>query len=74
MADWKVHLNRAVRYLGSQTRLASSMGCSQSKISWLLVTAEEISAEDAILIDRATNGEVSKEQLRPDLFAEASAA
>jgi DNA-binding transcriptional regulator YdaS (Cro superfamily) len=68
MADWKDHLNRAVRLLGSQNRLAEAMGCSQSKISWLIITAKEIGAEDALAIDRATNGEVPASQLRPDLW------
>lgn len=67
MADWKEHVQRAVRLLGSQSRLAEALGCSQSKISWLLVTAEEISAEDALAIHRVTNGRVAAANLRPDL-------
>jgi DNA-binding transcriptional regulator YdaS (Cro superfamily) len=74
MANWKKHLNRAVRHLGSQKRLAEAIGCSQAKISWLLLSADKIDAEDAVAIDRATEGAVSKSQLRPDLFEEAIAA
>lgn len=68
MADWKSHLRRALDQVGSQPKLARAMGCSQSKISWLLVTASQISAEDALLIDRATSGQVSASDLRPDLW------
>lgn len=68
MVDWKDHVRRAVSKLGSQNRLAEAMGCSQAKISWLLLTAKDISAEDALLIDRATDGEVSAADLRPDIW------
>lgn len=74
MVDWKSHLERAVRIKGSQNRLAEAMGCSQSKVSWLLVTAKEITVEDALLIDRATDGEVSKADLRPDWFSREQAS
>lgn len=68
VSDWKDHLKRAIRQVGSQPKLAKAMGCSQSKISWLLITADEISAEDSLAIDRATNGDVSASKLRPDLW------
>lgn len=68
MRNWKDHLRRAIGQVGSQPKLAKAMGCSQSKISWLLVTAEQISAEDALAIDRATEGDVSASELRPDLW------
>jgi DNA-binding transcriptional regulator YdaS (Cro superfamily) len=68
MATWKDHLTRAVEHLGSQPKLAHAMGCSQSKVSWLLVTAKQISAEDALTIHRATKGHVKASELRPDLF------
>jgi len=68
MATWKEHLKRAIGALGSQPKLAAAMGCSQSKISWLLVTADQISAEDSLSIHRATHGIVTASQLRPDLW------
>ena len=67
MVEWKSHLKRAVDQLGSQPKLAKAMGCSQSKISWLLTTADEISADDAMAIQRATRGAVTAAELRPDL-------
>jgi|GEM_PF-3992345 len=73
MAEWKEHLQRAVRCYGSQPKLARAIGCSQSKISWLLQVADQIDAETALAIDRATADaspdiRVTKSQLRPDLW------
>lgn len=68
MAVWKEHLQRAVGLMGSQNRLANAMDCSQAKISWLLVTASQISAEDSLAVHRATRGAVTASQLRPDLW------
>ena len=74
MAHWKDHLREAIRLAGSQPKLADAMRtrggveCSQSKISWLLVHAEMISAEDSLAIDRALDGKVSASQMRPDIW------
>ena len=74
MQDWKERLRAAVAIKGSQAQLAADMeqcgakGVSQSKISWLLMKAEHISAEDALAIDRATSGEVRASDLRPDIW------
>lgn len=59
-------INKAINHYGSQAKLADAMGCSQQQISYLL-KAKSISAEMALKIDAATNGAVSKHQLRPDL-------
>jgi DNA-binding transcriptional regulator YdaS (Cro superfamily) len=68
MAAWKEHVMRAVRQAGSQKELARALGCSQAKVSWLLVSAEQIKAEDALAIERATAGAVRAAELRPDLW------
>jgi DNA-binding transcriptional regulator YdaS (Cro superfamily) len=68
MVTWKNHLLRAIRLVGSQPKLAAAMGCSQSKVSWLITTAHDISAEDALKVDRATDGAVSASELRPDIW------
>lgn len=74
MADWKDHLRRAAAILGSQAKLAAEMKrcgadeCSQSKINWLLQTADKMSGEDALAAHRATGGQVTASQLRPDLW------
>lgn len=71
---WKHHLRRAIGLKGSQDRLAGAMGCSQSKISWLLVARDAIALEDALAIECATGGAVSKHDLRPDVFGPRPAA
>lgn len=68
MAEWKEHLSRAVRQFGSQQKLASALGWSQSKISWLLVSADKIAGEDALHVHRVCQGQVTASQLRPDLW------
>lgn len=66
--SWKDHLRRAVDLFGSQEKLAKAMGTNQSRINWLLTKAVQIPAEDALNCHRATQGEVSGDQLRPDLW------
>lgn len=73
MVEWKDHLQRAIEHYGSQPKLARAIGCSQSKISWLLKVADQIDAETALAVDLATadadeGGRVTKSQLRPDLW------
>lgn len=53
---------------GSQSKLAREVGCSQQYISWLLKDADQISAEMSVAFEKATNGDVSRQHLRPDLF------
>ncbi len=60
-------IERAVRHHGSQAKLAAKMGCSQQQIAYLL-KASNITAEMAIAVDTATDGAVSRHQLRPDIF------
>ncbi len=57
----------AVDHFGSQAALAEEMGCSQQQISYLM-KAKSISAEMALKLHEATDGKVSKYQLRPDIF------
>lgn len=68
---WKKQLRAAIKHAGSQSRLAARMGCSQAKINWLMMTATQISADDAVAIHRATNGAVLASSLRPDLWTDA---
>jgi DNA-binding transcriptional regulator YdaS (Cro superfamily) len=68
MATFKQHVGRAVAIKGSQAKLATAMGCSQQYISWLLKEAGQISAEMAVAVEKATEGHVSRSDMRPDLF------
>jgi DNA-binding transcriptional regulator YdaS (Cro superfamily) len=58
----------AVEIVGSQGSLAQMMGRSQQQVSALINRAPAISAEDAVAIHRATNGQVPASALRPDLW------
>lgn len=66
------HIRRAIELTGSQRALAEKTGLSQQGISYLLNEARQISAEIAIAIDRATDGKVPREKLRPDIFGRAA--
>jgi len=58
----------AIRIAGSQTALARAVGVSQAAVSkWAL--GGRISAENALGIERATSGQVSAADLRPDIFS-----
>ena len=69
MKAFAIHIERAVSLKGSQARLAKDMGCSQQYISWLLKEADQVSADMAVAVERATDGKISRSDLRPDLFA-----
>ncbi|WP_299948837.1 Cro/CI family transcriptional regulator [uncultured Microbulbifer sp.] len=56
----------AANYFGSQGALARQLGVSPMAVSnW---KRRWVPVERAIQIERLTSGEVSKEQLRPDVF------
>jgi DNA-binding transcriptional regulator YdaS (Cro superfamily) len=67
MVAFRPHIERAVALRGSQAKLAKEIGRSQQYISWLLKEADQISAEVSMEIERATEGDVTAAQLRPDL-------
>lgn len=75
---WKSHVHRAIECAGSQEALARLTGISQSNISKLVRTtgdfAKSIKAEHAVAIEKATNGVVTRVQLRPDIFNDMPAA
>lgn len=73
MADLRTHIEQAVSLLGSQAKLANAAGCSQQYISLLLQGKTGLSAEKAIDFERATDGKISRNVLRPDIFGEAAA-
>jgi DNA-binding transcriptional regulator YdaS (Cro superfamily) len=73
MKTFVPHIERAIGLHGSQAKLAKEMGCSQQYISWLLKDAEQISGDMAVAVERATQGAVSRSDLRPDLFVQSQA-
>ena len=61
------HLEKAIQLAGSQKKLGEKVGLSQNAI-WYALNNGRVSAELAAAIEKATNGAVSKSDLRPDLF------
>lgn len=73
MPNVQVLVQKAVVTLGSQAKLATAAGCSQQLISQLVNGEIGVTAETAQKIDAATNGAVSKHDLRPDIFGKGEA-
>lgn len=62
------HIERAIAIVGSETKLGELCGCSQHKI-WLAKTEKcPVTAELALRIHHATDGQVPASDLRPDLW------
>lgn len=61
------HIERAIRIVGSESKLGAAAGYSQNAI-WWAKSRGRVSAELAVAIERATDGQVSRHELRPDLF------
>ena len=62
-------LKRAIILAGGQVALGNKIGSTQQSISWWLHKSGQVPAEKAPLIEVAVNGQVTREQLRPDIFA-----
>lgn len=61
-------LQRAVEIVGGQTALAEKLGVKQGHIWYWLNKANRAPAEQAIAIEAATGGQVTRHQLRPDIY------
>jgi DNA-binding transcriptional regulator YdaS (Cro superfamily) len=72
MNDISTRLKELVSRSGSQKAFADALGISQQGVSYLLNDAKRVSAELAVAIDKHSNGEISKAELRPDLFGDAA--
>ncbi|MCF8534084.1 MAG: helix-turn-helix domain-containing protein [Reyranella sp.] len=57
-----------------QTALATLLGKGQGHVGMWLSGRRKIPAEDCVDIERVLDGEVTRAQLRPDLFGELPAA
>ena len=59
-------INKAIEYYGSQAALARACGVSQMAVSkW---TRHGVPPERALQIEKLTDGAVTRQDLRPDLF------
>jgi len=59
-------IETAISQLGSQAKLAEACGVKQQSI-WQAKDSGRVSAELALLIEKATGGAVTAKGLRPDL-------
>lgn len=65
-------IKSAIEIAGSQKKLADACGVSQVAVSkWF--RGGDIRAEHAIAVEKATDGKVTREQLRPDIFRDSAA-
>lgn len=63
------YLEQAIDILGSQQKLADSVGVSQPTVwHWINAGNKRVPAEYCLGIEEATGGKVTKEMLRPDIF------
>lgn len=60
-------IDRAAEILGSQTALADLLGVSKGAVSQWKDVGRRVPAEYCPLIERATDGKVRCEELRPDV-------
>ncbi len=66
-------IEKAIKTCGTQAKLASAIGVTQAAVSkWL--SGSTIRAEYAVAIELATNSQVTRADLRPDLFGTETAA
>lgn len=61
-------IKRAVELFGSQTALAKRIGVGQGVVSYWLYDAKDVPPKRAVQIEAVTNGEVTRKELRPDLW------
>lgn len=61
-------LRKAIALFDNPTRLAAAIGYSQHAVWHALNKRGQVSARMAVAIERATKGQVRREQLRPDIF------
>jgi DNA-binding transcriptional regulator YdaS (Cro superfamily) len=58
----------AKNILGSEAAVASAVGVKQPSVNYILRRGKKVPAEWCIAIERATDGRITRSQLRPDLF------
>jgi len=61
-------IKKAINLLGSQTLLAKEVGVSQPAIHKWLHGSNLVSPRFVLLIEQATEGKVTRYELRPDIY------
>ena len=67
MSDISDVLQEAIELVGTQAKLGKAAGCSQNAIHHAKKKGR-VTADMAVGIERATNGEIPRWRLRPDLW------
>lgn len=65
------NIQKAVEVLGSQAAMAKAVGVSQPFVNDMLHSRKRVPAELCQKMEAATNGAVTRYELRPDVFGEA---
>lgn len=61
-------LQKAIDIAGGQTKLAKKVKVTQTAVSHWLTRNKRVPAERAVSIEKATGGQVTRRDLRPDLY------
>lgn len=62
-------LERAIEHFGGQNKLAKRIGTTQSQVwYWLNRGKNGVPGQVAIAIERASDGKITRSDLRPDLY------
>ncbi|WP_418610198.1 helix-turn-helix domain-containing protein [Gluconobacter cerinus] len=62
------YLQLAIDICGGQSALARAIGKKQGHIWWWLSRSGRVPAEQVIAIEKATQGRVTRHELRPDIY------
>ncbi|MCE4544616.1 MULTISPECIES: helix-turn-helix domain-containing protein [unclassified Caballeronia] len=60
-------IERAAQLLGGQSALARKLGCTPQAVSKMCSTGR-VPAERVLAIENATEGAITRHELRPDLY------
>jgi DNA-binding transcriptional regulator YdaS (Cro superfamily) len=61
-------MDKLIQFFGDRNKAAEAIGVTPSYLSMVRKGKRQFSPALAITIDRITNGVVSKQYLRPDIF------
>lgn len=65
-------IQQAVILLGGPSKAGRALGVSHEAVRRWINDVNRVTAERAVAVEVATGGQVTREQLRPDLFAPAA--
>tara|TARA_Y100000746_G_scaffold4264_1_gene3890 strand:- start:18 stop:269 length:252 start_codon:yes stop_codon:yes gene_type:complete len=64
------HLRRAIDLVGGQSALARAINSKQQNVWFWLNKSGRVPAEFVLPIEQATQGQITRSQLRPDIYPE----